>query len=288
MTSTDPMPTIQTSFSTSSGDQSTQALDPPTLPFVPTASNVADIRPSSARTSFTRVDHGDDEQPILPSSHDLAPPVPTSQDATSSSNVTHQAPELAFTLSQDQQQSVQRPPTPSTQPQVMLETVPQTPQTYLTFLLISGRRRTMSFEPELTIGRVKELAWNSWPTEWQDERPPAPSYLRVLYLGKMLQDDETLIGLKLPAHIPQPPTSPGPSSSGPVPTIMHLSIRPYAPPGEGDGLKKKKRRGANGWSPMSLTGIQSFLTRILLAGDSPGTNNEDGPESGTSCCCLIC
>lgn len=29
-------------------------------------------------------------------------------------------------------------------------------------------------------------------TDWQDDRPPAPSYLRVLYLGRMLQDDETL------------------------------------------------------------------------------------------------
>jgi len=29
--------------------------------------------------------------------------------------------------------------------------------------------------------------------DWQDERPPAPSYLRVLYLGRMLQDDETLL-----------------------------------------------------------------------------------------------
>jgi hypothetical protein len=28
--------------------------------------------------------------------------------------------------------------------------------------------------------------------DWQDERPPAPSYLRVLYLGKILQDDDTL------------------------------------------------------------------------------------------------
>jgi hypothetical protein len=31
-------------------------------------------------------------------------------------------------------------------------------------------------------------------SDWQDERPPAPSYLRVLYLGRMLQDDETLVG----------------------------------------------------------------------------------------------
>ncbi|KDR72663.1 hypothetical protein GALMADRAFT_38229, partial [Galerina marginata CBS 339.88] len=80
-----------------------------------------------------------------------------------------------------------------TQPEVAVdELVPQMPQTYLTFLLISGKRRTMSFEPETAIGRVKELVWNSWPADWQDDRPPAPSYLRVLYLGRMLQDDETL------------------------------------------------------------------------------------------------
>lgn len=93
--------------------------------------------------------------------------------------------------------------------------IPPTPQVSLTFLLVSGRRRTMSFDPEITIGRVKELAWNAWPngawrttrawtlcaytvctlsttTDWQDERPPAPSYLRILYLGKILQDEDTL------------------------------------------------------------------------------------------------
>jgi hypothetical protein len=43
------------------------------------------------------------------------------------------------------------------------QTVPQMPQVGLTFLLVSGRRRNMSFEPETTIGRVKELAWNAWP-----------------------------------------------------------------------------------------------------------------------------
>lgn len=124
------------------------------------------------------------------------------------------------------------------------QVVPQTPQTSLTFLLVSGRRRTMQFDPETTIGRAKELVWNAWPngkqsrqlmlenvdvpyrypfmlcsapsivliclvilflhcifsvcshlscTEWQDERPPAPSYLRILYLGKILQDEDTLI-----------------------------------------------------------------------------------------------
>lgn len=215
MAHTDPSSSTQITHGETGGDQLSQvpALDPPNLPFIPTPSNLADVRPSTGRTSITHVEHGDDEQLLVSE--------PTSQDAASStSNVTHQAPELISTLSQDQQQPDQQPSTPSIQPQPVSQTVPQTPQTYLTFLLISGRRRTMSFEPESPIGRVKELAWNSWPagqylppsihsiasltmivsgifnfviSEWQDERPPAPSYLRVLYLGKMLQDDETLI-----------------------------------------------------------------------------------------------
>lgn len=43
------------------------------------------------------------------------------------------------------------------------EAIPQTPQVSLTFLLVNGRRRTMIFEPETTVGRVKELVWNAWP-----------------------------------------------------------------------------------------------------------------------------
>lgn len=111
--------------------------------------------------------------------------------------------------------------------------------------------------------------------EWEDERPLAPSYLRVLYLGKMLQDDDTLTSafptpfarrppapfrrppflgdlhnsgflcsqtisteLKFPTHIPQ-------STPAPTPTIVHLSIRPVPPAGEGD-LKKKRGRGRSG------------------------------------------
>jgi hypothetical protein len=136
--------------------------------------------------------------------------------------------------------------------------VPQTPQTYVTFLLISGKRRTLAFEPSTTIARVKELAWNSWPADWQDERPPAPSYLRVLYLGRMLQDDETLSNLKLPVS----------SSTSPLATIMHLSIRPYALPGQADGVKKKKRRGRS---------------------DTLGSNEGDQETDGSGCCkCIIC
>jgi hypothetical protein len=54
-----------------------------------------------------------------------------------------------------EQLPLEDPPTPA---------VPQTPQTALTFLLVSGRRRTMAFDPATTVGRVKELVWNAWPS----------------------------------------------------------------------------------------------------------------------------
>ncbi|KAI0746595.1 ubiquitin-related domain-containing protein [Daedaleopsis nitida] len=154
------------------------------------------------------------------------------------------------------------------------ELIPQTPQVSLTFLLVSGRRRTMSFEPETTIGRVKELVWNAWPNDWQDERPPAPSYLRVLYLGKILQDDDSLDStflallflksittvfaeLSFPTQLP---------SASPSSTIVHLSIRAYAPPSE--DVPKKKRRST---APTSAAG-------------------EAGDEESAGCCssCIIC
>lgn len=43
------------------------------------------------------------------------------------------------------------------------EIEPPIPQVSLTFLLVSGKRKTMSFDHETTIGRVRELAWNGWP-----------------------------------------------------------------------------------------------------------------------------
>ena len=55
--------------------------------------------------------------------------------------------------------------------------VPQSPQVSLTFLLASGRRRTMSFEPQTTVARVKEFVWNAWPSGTTVEYP-----LRILCL----------------------------------------------------------------------------------------------------------
>lgn len=82
----------------------------------------------SARTSFTRVDVAADDD----------------EDGSSAQN----------DLRVEQAAEAQAPQEPE---------VPQTPQVSLTFLLVSGKRRTMSFEPDITVGRSKELVWNAWP-----------------------------------------------------------------------------------------------------------------------------
>ncbi|KAH9835114.1 ubiquitin-related domain-containing protein [Rhodofomes roseus] len=123
---------------------------------------------ASARTSYTRVDQ-------------TAPGTPQPEPAElEDADQPPDAAELDATEKVDPEHAHQE------------QAVPQMPQVALTFLTITGKRRTMSFDPDATIGRVKELVWNAWPNEWQDERPPAPSYLRVLYLGKILQDEDTL------------------------------------------------------------------------------------------------
>jgi hypothetical protein len=119
-------------------------------------------------------------------------------------------------------------------------------------------------------------------SDWQDEHPPAPSHLRVLYLGRILQDDETLnrmcdiymkggkfylpddlithTELKFPSYTPPEPATP---------TIVHLSIRSFVPR-EDTSLKKKRR-----------------MSRPGSNGNQTGTGTSQD-EQGTSCCCVIC
>lgn len=183
------------------------------------------LNPSSTRTSVTRVEN-DEEGRLRPSM--TSEPVAIVAETTPAPAHVHGANSAprASPVHEEERDSGQSTPEPTRiEPdgeQVRVagaegegDAVPQTPQTYVTFLVISGKRRTLAFEPSTTVGRVKELVWNSWSAgvlfrcfdfrfcvldylifffclDWQDERPPAPSYLRVLYLGRLLQDDETL------------------------------------------------------------------------------------------------
>ena len=109
--------------------------EPPLPDTLPTTNRVdISMLSPSARTSFTRVDtmvnDEDDAEDI--SAEQEGPEEPAAEDEA----VDDQAP----------------PPE-----------VPLMPQVSLTFLLVSGKRRSMTFEPETTVGRTKELVWNAWP-----------------------------------------------------------------------------------------------------------------------------
>jgi len=143
------------------------------------------------------------------------------------------------------------------------------PQVSLCFLLVSGRRKPMTFDSDLTtIGRVKELIWNAWDSEWDPNRPSTPTSLRLLYMGKMLQDEDTLRKLKFPSYTPQ---SPAAESAQPPVSIVHISVRPFdvLSPAETDVKKKKRRRGASS----------------AAEGDR---NEADTEGQATGCSCIIC
>jgi len=115
----------------------------------------------------------------------------------------------------------------------------------LRVLLISGQSHIFSFEPETTIGRVKELIFSMWPTEWTSpSQPPSPTYLRVLYGGRILADESTLVSNNMPSSL-----------SPMVPTVVHLSVRSYSIRAEDDpkkaGLLPTSSRTRNGGNEVS-------------------------------------
>lgn len=113
-----------------------------------------------------------------------------------------EATELSSTLltAPDPMTSISHAPsnTSTTLPPAPSHSIPSSdpvdPQITLTFLLLSGRRRTLTFPENTTVSRVKEIVWSSWPSESQDEQPPTPGFLRLLHLGKIWMDDTRLVG----------------------------------------------------------------------------------------------
>ena len=116
---------------------------------------------ASARTSYTRVDQTAPGTPqpelaeLSPSRYALEVDAETHEAGDDGHTDELEDPEKADPAHAHHEQS----------------SVPQMPQVALTFLTITGKRRTMSFDPEATIGRVKELVWNAWPNGEQ------PSFL---------------------------------------------------------------------------------------------------------------
>lgn len=201
-----------------------------------------------------------------------APNAPTAETPVPPASTSAESPKDDVAPIPDSQKNEQ-PPVPPVQKEA--PPIPQTPQVYLTFLLLSGHRRTMNFEPATGIGRVKEVVWNAWTGgDWPTEdRPPAPSYLRVLHAGRMLQDDETLANLKLPIYTP-PATSESTPHPQPTATIVHISVRPFGP----------------GIDDLDSGSVKKGGTRRRGRRDGTATSDGDAMEEPRSgCCgCIIC
>ncbi|KAL1916651.1 uncharacterized protein VTP21DRAFT_5355 [Calcarisporiella thermophila] len=95
---------------------------------------------------------------------------------------------------------------------------------HLTLLLVSGLRHSFVFNSQATVWEVKREVYDSWPKEWQDEKPISPNQLRLLYLGRFLDEHTTLESNRIYA-----------GSS----TVAHLTIRPFVDDDDDDIIKPK-------------------------------------------------
>jgi hypothetical protein len=99
----------------------------------------------------------------------------------------------------EQDPTLSSPPSISPQPsQLLAHDDPGVPQTSLAFLLVSGKRRTMNFDPTTTVGRVKELMWNSWPAGMSSDPNLCPVWLNSEEHDRLAGRTPTSAGL--PSH----------------------------------------------------------------------------------------
>ncbi|BGP35014.1 hypothetical protein JCM10296v2_006838 [Rhodotorula toruloides] len=100
-------------------------------------------------------------------------------------------------------------------------------------LLLSGKRKRWTFGTEETVAEVKDHVWHEWPDDWTkgDPAPPSVDGLRLLHLGRFLDDASTLSA----AGLKSTPDFPGP-------LIVHLHIRTLEPPHHSHHSSKKKKK----------------------------------------------
>jgi len=168
--------------------------------------------------------------------------------------------------------SVQPPPEPSAEGVVftdashrnLVSTALDTPSgrpdplITLTFLLVTGQRRTLEFPVETTVTRVKEILWHTWSVELFGEQPPSPNFLRLVHLGKIWTDEVRLIDINL-------------TSTPQQPAVIHLSVRPFLPPGDDPSSSKRRK---------------SKRTNTSETTDPAPTHS--AVRNAHGCCCIIC
>lgn len=128
------------------------------------------------------------------------------------------------------------------------EIIPQGPELTLTLLLITGLRITIKMDshylashssltafsdPEqVLIGSFKSCIYSCWQDDWTVAPPTTPDCIRLIYLGKVLQDDQTFEQCKVTNENSH--------------NVIHLSVKPASFELENpDKVKQPKGRFRN-------------------------------------------
>ena len=70
-------------------------------------------------------------------------------------------------------------------------------QKYLTSRKVTAVDASGNFDPrEMSGYKLKELIWTDWRSEWED-RPRDPSSIRLIIMGRMIDDKVNLKGMKI-------------------------------------------------------------------------------------------
>ncbi|SGZ24050.1 BQ5605_C023g09692 [Microbotryum silenes-dioicae] len=136
----------------------------------------------------------------------------------------------------------------------------------LEFLLLSGKRMRLSIGDKTSIQRTREILWQRWPPEWSgpEELPPSTQSLRLLYLGKILEDDKTLSTYGIG------------SSEGANPTVLHVNVRPLS-------LSKSEKSREFSHRRIELLLVVSDLGKPI----SVAVAVKKGDRSDGCCGCLV-
>lgn len=94
---------------------------------------------------------------------------------------------------------------------------------------------------EATVAQLKTCVVGEWPQFNTNTDTPSADRIRLIYLGKILDDSQTLESLGISNGV-----------SNVVSSVVHVSVRPES--FQMDGKKEKKARGASRSGSLTVSG----------------------------------
>lgn len=186
--------------------------EPQSKPHVETANNVEMTDLQSQSTYATPAE----EYPPSTTAADTAPPLQTQPHLSPDSTSRAEGAKDHDEKSEQQQTAASsvsgvEPIGPSTTATTVgSETAASGPSIHITLLLTTGARHPYKIDPKylrkrnveaenadpfnISVYTLKELIWRDWRAEWEP-RPSSPAYIRLINMGRMLDDKSALKGM---------------------------------------------------------------------------------------------